>query len=314
MENTKEAKVTPLSEEEIASLNSDQTTVNEKSKDSVFVNLFSNKEYILQLYKELHPDDTEVTVKDISVKTLKAILVNTIYNDLGFVVKSKGVDRFVILVEAQSKWNPNMTLRMLFYIAETYRKYLKATKQSEHSGSKVKLPKPELYVVYTGDDKKAPETVSFSDDYFDGDSPIDLKVKILSKVDTTISGQYIGFCKVYNEQKKLFGNTLKCIEETIRICLEKGYLPNYLSEHREEVITMMSELFDEQAQRDAYNEARDHEMLNEGENIGRAAEKADIARNLLAMGTMTKEQIAAVTGLTLDQIEAISEQIKPISA
>lgn len=301
-----QAKVTPLSEEERAELYSDDTTVKEKSKDSVFVNLFSNKEYILQLYKELHPEDSNVTVNDISVKTLKAILVNTIYNDLGFIVKNKNGDRFVILVEAQSKWNPNMTLRMLFYIAETYRRYLKATKQSEHSGTKVKLPKPEFYVVYTGDDRKAPQTMSFCDDYFEGDSPVDLKIRILSQVSLTISGQYIGFCKVYNEQKKRYGNTLQCIEETIRICLEKGYLPTYLSEHREEVITMMCELFDEQAQREAYNEARDCEMRN--------LEKTAIAVNLLALGTMPKEQIAAVTGLTLEKIEELANQGGPVSA
>ena len=308
MSDEKTEQGTPLTDKELKDLNADDTTTNQKSKDSIFVNLFSNKEYILQLYRELHPEDTSVTVSDISVRTLKAILVNTIYNDLGFVVKNKDVDRFVILVEAQSKWNPNMTLRMLFYIAETYRKYLKATKQSEHSGTKVKLPKPELYVVYTGDDKKnVPETMSFADDYFDGDSPIDLKVNILSKVDTsTISGQYIGFCKVYNEQRKQHGNTPKCIDETIRICMEKGYLPDYLSEHREEVITMMSELFDEQAQRDAYNEARDQEMLNKG--------KEAVAVNLLALDNMSHEQIAAVAGLTLKRIEELATNMKPVSA
>ena len=214
----------------------------------------------------------------------------------------------MILVEAQSKWNPNMTLRILFYLAETYRQYLRATKQSEHSGKKVKLPKPELYVVYTGDNKKDPPSMmSFSDDYFDGDSPVDVKVNILSKVDAaTISGQYIGFCKVYNEQKKLCGNTLKCIEETIRICMEKGYLPAYLSEHREEVITMMSELFDEQAQREAYNEARDQEVRNEA--------KASVVMNLLALGTMTKEQIAAIADLTVDEVIGIENRMKPVSA
>ena len=88
MENTNAA---PLTEKESHELNSDNTTVKEKSKDSVFVNLFSNKNYILQLFKELHPEASEVTVEDITVRTLKAILVNTIYNDLGFTVKYKGL-------------------------------------------------------------------------------------------------------------------------------------------------------------------------------------------------------------------------------
>ena len=87
-----------------------------KSKDSVFVDLFANEENVLQLYKELHPEDTQVTIEDIQIQTIKSVLVNTLYNDLGFLVK----DKFVMLVEAQSVWNPNMPLRMLFYLAETY--------------------------------------------------------------------------------------------------------------------------------------------------------------------------------------------------
>ena len=32
-----------------------------KIKDSVFTNLFQDKKYLLQLYKALHPEDTDVT-------------------------------------------------------------------------------------------------------------------------------------------------------------------------------------------------------------------------------------------------------------
>ena len=68
----------------------------------------------------MHPEDTDVTVEDIDVKTIRSVSVNTQYNDLGFFVK----DKFIVLVEAQSLWNPNIPLRMMFYLAETYRRYL----------------------------------------------------------------------------------------------------------------------------------------------------------------------------------------------
>lgn len=109
------------------------------SKGSVFVDLFTNTEYVLRLYKELHPEDTNVTEADINVQTIKSVLVNTLYNDLGFTVKN----RFLLLLEAQSIWNNNITLRMLFYLSETYRRYLKDTVQSELSEDLVELPKPE---------------------------------------------------------------------------------------------------------------------------------------------------------------------------
>ena len=53
------------------------------------------------------------------------VLINDIFNDLGFIVNENGKAKLVMLVEAQSAWNPNMTLRMLLYLAETYRRYIK---------------------------------------------------------------------------------------------------------------------------------------------------------------------------------------------
>ena len=293
--------------------NNISVTTNKKSKDSVFVNLFNNNKYVLRLYKELHPEDTKVTLNDINVMTLKSVLVNTLYNDLGFIVKEGEESKLVMLVESQSAWNPNMTLRMLFYLSQTYLDFLRKSKQSEHSNSRVKLPKPELYVVYSGD-RKSPDEISFKDDYFDGDSPLDLKVKILSKVDTTIYGQYIGFCKVYNEQRKLYYNSLDCARETIRICLERNYLTDFLLEHRKEVFTMMSELFDEQAQREAYNAAMKKEFKAKGKAEGKTEGKLDVALNLLSLGKLSIEDIAKVTGFTLERIKELAAQNKTITA
>ena len=42
--------------------------MNRKIKDSVFCTLFSIPEYTLDMYRALHPEDTEVTEKDIDKK------------------------------------------------------------------------------------------------------------------------------------------------------------------------------------------------------------------------------------------------------
>ena len=233
----------------------DNRAVKNKTKDSVFTTLFKDVNNVYTLYRELHPEDTTVTVDDIQIETLETVLINEIYNDLGFIVNSGEKAKFVILVEAQSRWTDNMTLRMLFYISETYRRYLKETEQSEHLEKRVFLPKPEMYVVYTGG-KKVSDEVSFSETYFDGDSSLDLRVKVLRQVEkNTLHGQYIGFSRVYDEQRRLYSNKLECIKETIRICIEEGYLTEFLDQHKQEVTTMLSELFDEQAQREQYDKA-----------------------------------------------------------
>ena len=279
-------------------------TAKRKSKDSVFTKLFSDTGNVLKLYKELHPEDTAVTEKDIQLQTLSTVLINDIFNDLGFIVNENGKAKLVMLVEAQSAWNPNMTLRMLFYLSETYRRYVKETQQSEHSGTRVKLPKPELYVVYSGE-RSVPEEISFKDDFFDGDSPVDLKIKILSKTDETIYGQYIGFCRVYDEQRKLYDNSIKCIEETIRICLEKGYLMAFLDLYKGEVVTMMSELFDEQVQREQYDIAVKKAYKDEGRAEGRAE---GIAKGVLdTLVSLVKDGILSIVDAATRANMSVSE-------
>lgn len=238
-----------MSDEELQ----DNRTVKHKTKDSVFSKLFKERKNLLVLYKDLHPDDMMITIDNIEPDTLTSVIINDLLNDLGFrVIKGKN-EKIILLFEAQSKWTENLTLRILFYLSESYRRYLNKTQQSEHTYKRIELPKPELYIIYTGD-RDVPDEISFNEDYFNGEGPIDIKVKILKQPGTdTIYGQYIGFCKVYDEQRKIHKNKIECIKETIRICEERGYLTEFLGEHKKEVYTMMSELFDEEYQRNQYD-------------------------------------------------------------
>ena len=48
--------------------------------------------------------------------------------------------------------------------------------------------------MYTGN-KAVADEISFSETYFDGDSPLDLILKVLKRPGKeTLYGQYIGFC------------------------------------------------------------------------------------------------------------------------
>ena len=263
-------------------------------KNNVFIRLFEDVRNVYRLYKELHPEDTQVKQSDIVIHSMDSILINDIYNDLGFIVNEGDKSKFVILVEAQSKWNQNMTLRLLLYLAETYRHYLHQNKISVHSEKRVKIPKPDLYVVYTGNED-VPDVISFRDDYFDGDCPVDIIVKVLKQPGTdTVSGQYIGFSKVYDEQRAIHHNKIECIKETIRICKEKGYLAEFLTEHEEEVVTMLMYLFDEQQERETYEAARDKEKIAQGRAQGIEIGKLKaliglVKKNLLSITSAAQE-------------------------
>ena len=204
-------------------------------KDSVFTNLFQDKKYLIQLYKTIHPEDKDVTEAELKDITIHNILTDDIYNDLGFLVG----DRLVILVEAQSTWTENIVIRSLIYLMTTYQDYFKRTKQNLYASRKIKMPKPELYVIYTGDRKEHPEYISLSDAFFGGHTGfIDAKVKVLYGTDEDdIISQYVTFTKVYNEQMKQYGRTRETIMETIRICKDKNVLREYLQSREKEVVS-----------------------------------------------------------------------------
>ncbi|MCX4308258.1 MAG: hypothetical protein OSJ69_21000 [Acetatifactor sp.] len=221
-----------------------ENTPKRKIRDSVFTNLFQEKKYLLQLYKALHPEDTEVTEDEIADITIKHVLVDADYNDLGFSVG----DRLMVLVESQSTWTMNIIIRALMYLMQTYHDYFRRTKQNLYGSKKVKMPKPELYVIFTGERKAIPDTITLSKDFFDGaEIAVDAEIKVLYQENAEdIIGQYIIFCKVYQEQRKCYGNTKEAVTETIRICKNRNVLKEYLESREKEVVDIMMTLFDDE--------------------------------------------------------------------
>ncbi|MCD8105404.1 MAG: hypothetical protein LUF35_10510 [Lachnospiraceae bacterium] len=67
-------------------------------KDTVFRNLFSDPNYLIQLYRVLHPEDVKTTAAELKYVTLETVVATGIYNDLGFMVG----DKLIILCESQS--------------------------------------------------------------------------------------------------------------------------------------------------------------------------------------------------------------------
>ncbi len=213
-------------------------------KDSVFTDIFGTKKYLLQLYQVLHPEDRGTREDDLKNITIKNILVNGLYNDLGFQVG----ERVIILVESQSSWTMNIIVRALLYLAQTYQDYLDTQGQDIYGSKKVSLPKPEIYVIYTGERREKPQYVSLSDEFFGGrETALEVKVKMLyGDNGDDIVGQYVTFTKVYNEQRKLYGRTKEAILETIRICKDEDVLKEYLESRESEVLDMMMTIFDDE--------------------------------------------------------------------
>ena len=258
-------------------------------QDTVFTDLFRYPENQLALYQALHPEDVSTTVEDIQNVTLKVILMNDIYNDLGFTVKGK----FLFLIEAQSTRSDNIALRAFLYIAKTYQDFVQVTKQNYYLEKAIDLPEPEIYVLYTGDIKHAETGISLAQAHWHKNAPIDVRVKVLYGAGgDDIVSQYVRFTRVYKKYRKQHGRTRKAVEKTIEECIQRNILKNYLLSRKKEVITIMMSLFDPEINLKMYA------------NSERAEGRAELAYNLIEKGWITVAQGAESLGISVSRLEA----------
>ncbi len=265
-------------------------------KNSVFLDLFKEKKYLLALYKALHPEDAGAMEYSLTDVTIENVLTDNLYNDLGFIVNNK----LMILIEAQSTWTLNILIRILLYLAESYHKYFEQNGQNLYGSRKVKMPEPEIYVIFTGNRGRKPDIISLSKEFFNGaDIDIEVKAKIIYERDTgDIINQYIIFCKVLDEQREKYGMTEQAIKETIRICKNRNVLKEYLERKETEVVTIMMSLFDDEKIMKTVLKSERHEA--DRETAGR----------MIKMGKLSLEDIAlCVPSIPFDELKEIEAEV-----
>ena len=216
---------------------------NRKYKDSVFTVLFSSKDSLLELYKVLHPEDTEVTINDIEKISLRNVILIRRYNDAAMGIR----DKLIILSEHQSTINPNMPLRLLLYIAEEYEKIIKKNGDIKalYSEKLITLPTPEFYVIYTGNEKCVDYmhlTDAFPEEY-KNNTFMQLNVKVIAKEDkNNILGGYIAFVKKAEMLRHTPGYTFTdALKEAVQWCMKENILTGFMEERSEELMSLMLE-------------------------------------------------------------------------
>lgn len=270
------------------------------AKNSVFLDLFQNKRYLLKLYNTLHPEDTTATEDSLKDITIENVLTDNLYNDLGFIVNN----RLMILIEAQSTWTMNILVRIMLYLAQSYHEYFQRTSQNYYKSRKVEMPKPELYVVFSGNKGQKPDRISLSEEFFNGaDIDIEVKAKVIYESDKDdIINQYIIFCKIFNEQTKQHGMTRKAVTETIRICKDRNVLREYLLGREKEVVTIMMSLFDEEQIMRSFIKSERHD------------EARETAERMIKKGKMSLEEIADyVPSLSLEELKELETEIMQLA-
>ena len=222
----------------------DEPSTKRDAKASVFTDVFGMPAYGLELLKTLHPELTDYTVDDISTVTIRNILTNKSFNDLGILAR----DTFVILVEAQSTWSENILVRILIYLAYTYKNYIIAHELDVYDEKRLSLPKPEFYVIYTGTGKH-PDRLSFSETFFPGEK---LSVEITADVlrggnEGNVIDQYVEYAHELDRNIQKYGRGAEAARATVQYCIEHNVLREYfVTRGMEEVVNLMMTLFDDE--------------------------------------------------------------------
>lgn len=161
------------------------------------------------------------------------------------------------------------------------------------------MPRPELYVIFTGNKGRKPDKISLSKEFFEGaDIDIEVKAKVIYESDKDdIINQYIIFCKVFNEQTKKHGMTKKAVTETICICKDRNVLGEYLAQREKEVVAIMMSLFDEEQIMKSFIKSERHDADRE------------TAERMIKMGKLSLDEIAlCLPSLSLDELRELEAE------
>lgn len=130
---------------------------------------------------------------------------------------------------------------------------------------------------------------------------MDVRVKVIhDSKQGDIINQYIIFCRVFDEQVKLYGRTEKAVKETIRICKDRDVLKDYLA--KEEVSTIMFGYLDKEKLVEISQRKMREEAHDEGCAEGRTEGQKSMARILYNSG-VSLETIALSAGVSVDIVK-----------
>jgi hypothetical protein len=166
----------------------------------------------------------------------------------------------------------------------------------------MKIPAPELYVVYTGNDKHE-EELKLSSAFETESDFLELKVKVITEEteekekSKSITKEYIDLVKKLSEAKKI---GIKAMEDVIEEFKNTRYLISDFLERRSDVMSLFTTEYDPEVEkRVLIEEAKEEGMAN-----GMEKERNKIIFNMHTKGFGTKEISSIV-----NENEAIVEKV-----
>lgn len=265
-------------------------------KDSLFRAFFSVPEHFAPLCNavtglNLRPDELEK-------RTVKEVLFNSLRNDVAFGTKG----RWFIFFEHQSTQNFNMPLRMLFYTSLLYRG--EVNDDLVYQIKPVTISTPKFFVFYNGREPCPEEsTMKISDLFAEAGGDMELSVRVFN-INYNKNFRLIRECRPIHDYS-FFVNGVEtrrangmrrgdAILATMKECVEKDIMRDWVQEHKKEVFEVVNLWWDEEAAKQYY--------IRQGKEEGRAEGRAENAleniRNLMKNFKLSSEAAMNALGIS----------------
>lgn len=237
---------------------------NGKIKDTAFALCVKKEDYLLDFYRTLHPEDSDVTKEDIRLVNIENLFMEDIYNDCSFVVR----ERKLILIECQSLWTENIGYRLMEYYTALYPNVVPDFQMKKHRRKRVDVPDFELYVFYVGKES-VPDEIYVTSLCFPKEHEPFIPVRVLTGRNSSgRAKEFFDFCEARDRNVALYGNSVEAVEKTILECLDRGILVDLINEKKHELEAHMRQ--SEKLKYAQYMKLSVEEGVAEGEARGMA--------------------------------------------
>jgi len=219
---------------------------NREHKSSVFTALFGEKKNLLELYNAITGESHLEESTDVEIVTLSKALFTEQQNDIAFMLN----DKLVVLIEHQSTINENMPLRGLIYMAEEYK--IITTRRDLYRKLLMKIPTPELIVLYNGDDEYPDfKELRLSDAFKSKGRQASLEVIVnvyninkgrnagMAQRCSNLSGYSELIAEVRRNLKTMDKDT--AVAKAVKACADRNILVYFLEKHGAEILNMFDE-------------------------------------------------------------------------
>lgn len=286
-------------------------TANRIYKSRIFAMLFSDRNELLKLYNAINGtsyDDPEL----LQINTLENAVYMSMQNDVSFIIEMR-----LHLYEHQSTYSPNLPVRYLLYVADVYSDY---TKDMNLYGSRpVKLPTPKFVIFYNGQAEQPDrKEVKLSELFTISESEPSLELTaVMLNINKGHNRKLMETCRTLHDYAEYTSRVREyaaemsldeAVERAITECISEGILADFLRKNRAEAKKVSIYEYDEERHMRQTREEGVEEGFASGLEQGMKQKEKQIAINLMNAGILTEEQICAVTGLDLEELEELKKE------